>query len=215
MSSVEENFQDQYRELDNATLRQIAGGEVPWVEEGHFVWAARRAARGLLVERGAADIPHVAIWDLAGQPPLWLRWLTSSFLICVALTVIIATAAIAPGDVASDAEACAAVTATLHDTDFAYHHRLGVTDCVVARDSARKTEDEHHIPIRIRACIEITAPQLERLVREPNAAVMAALHRYGGEPRPGRYCSPGEIETADLVLRAGRPWYTRLRVGFR
>lgn len=214
-SSTEEAFKAQYRELDDDSLRQIAAGELPWADRGHFAWGARKAAQAVLLERGADHIPHVPLWDPGTRLPVSLRAVSVLAILIVAIGTMAAYALSAASDEATDQEACDAVAATLATSDFAFHHRLAFITCDVAHDQARELHGERLVPVRMRGCIEITAEQLDRLRRRPNDARKAALNRYGGLRKPGRYCSHGDVPLADLVLRPGRPWLTRVRVGYR
>lgn len=210
---IETSFREQYAELDDDVLREIARGEVPWSDGGTFVYLARRAARDVLVERGADDVPVIPAWDPAStRAPL--RYRLGAVLIG-ALTIIIGGVAWAtafPPDDPSDAEVCDEATRLLLDSDFAHLHRMEAHGCAVDRSAAvgPRPNGLSTVPVTFSACIELDAGSLDRLRRRGSPAEVRRVQRFARAPVPGRHCLDGATPLAQLQVRPGRPWTVRL-----
>lgn len=207
---LEENFERQYQELDNETLREIAAGDVPWVERGHYLFAARRAARRVLLERGAADVPTVPAWDPARATIPWpFQLIALGAALLVAGSAAAAYMVLRPPDRPTDAEVCEALSASVRTTDFAFHYKLSLSECTVDRSAG---EHAAH-PILARGCIALTEPLLEALAADGIDPIeLERVKRFANAPTPGSHCTQGPIPVGEAVLRPGRPWYVRVRL---
>jgi len=202
---VEAAFRRQYRHLGEDELREIAAGDVPWVEDGVYLYAARRAARDLLQERGAENVPSVPAWDPAEKAmPSRYRLAAVACAVVLAIGAAATYRAAMPPDAPTKQQACAAASDLLTATDVGYHYKLGTNVCEVGPgDEVR--------PIAMRGCVTITDVQATRLLETPDVYVTAQLSRFGAKPAAGRYCAPGPRILAELVTRPGRPWFVRLK----
>ena len=198
---IEAAFREQYRELDDATLTEIASGQVPWVADGAYLFAARRAARSLLEARGVKDVPAIPAWDPASaEAPLWIRAAIASSAVLLVLALGFTWHVLAPPGAADLEAACAETRQALAGTELAGRHELTVTDCALEDDRG----------IAVDACITLTEPQLTTLAKTRDPVTQASLRRFAKAPTPGRHCARAVV--ADLVSPpGGRPWFVRLR----
>ena len=202
-SRLQERFRTQYRTLDEQTLRQIAEGRVPWVEQGHYLYAARLAARQLLEERGVADLPHVPAWDPSAESMPWAyRTFAIGLLLGIALLAAWALLILRPLGAPDVSEVCEVTAQRISQTRFAIRYQQRVSDCVVA-DSGEKWA------VGYESCIEVSAGQLQYLSEHPNPSDFRRIQRYVAQPVAGEHC----IHTttlAEAVVRPGRPWFVQL-----
>ena len=206
-SEIESAFREQYRALDDDTLREIASGKVPWTREGRYLHPARRAARALLLERGASDVPHVSSWDPKGPLPLGVRALVAVTALAIAAGAIGIAAATNDGVPDAD-EACAVAHDLLATTPFAQRYQLELVSCDV--DDGARAGDTTVVPIRFTACVTLDDRALGRLHESSHAGEAAAVRRLSDRPARGRHCRAGGVVLAELVERDGRPWFVRL-----
>lgn len=207
---VEERFRAQYQSLDNDTLREIAAGDVPWTEDGHYLYAAQRAAHAILVERAAADVPRIPLWDPAGQVPWRIRAAVIGLVVLLAVGMVMSWAWATPTDVPTDDELCTKAQADLAKTDFAYHFKLSTDACDVRRSEAVREGAVEVIPIAFDSCVHLTGPLLTRVANEKNPVTLRAVNRFTIAPAPGRHCAPGQLVYAEGLVRPGHPWQVRL-----
>ncbi|MFT7622526.1 MAG: hypothetical protein ACI9WU_001699 [Myxococcota bacterium] len=203
---IEANFRAQYQTLDEATLREIAAGDVLWVRDGVYLHGARRAARAVLIERGCEDVPRIPLWDAeAARLPVLARMaaITVALLVCVA--AVAGWTAAFPMDAPTDEQLCTAASQMIGGTDIAYHHKIVLTGCLL-----NKSKDGGEIrAIAFRGCLTLTEPQLARLQAQPDPMLMSWIARFGGRPAPGRTCA-GPVVVAEGVVKPGQPWFVRL-----
>ena len=203
---VESAFREQYRELDDETLREIAAGDVPWTREGHYVHAARLAARALLLERGAARVPHVPAWDPVGPLPGGIRAVIVLAVAGLAVGALAVFAAVTAGPPSLD-EACDAARALVASTQLAQRYGLELLGCEVGE--AERTGDTAVAPILLSTCITLESSALARLADRDHLAERLEVQRLADRPVPGRHCREGGVVLAELVVREHRPWFVR------
>lgn len=209
MDPTEETFREQYRELNNETLREIAGGEVPWSRDGRYLHGARRAARALLLERGAADIPFVPVVPFdAPRYPRAVRLTLMAATATLAIGLMIGWSAIFPLDEASDEDACAQAMTLLLGSDLGWDYGLELSGCEVEPEAGHDENGAHVTPIGLEGCVVLNTRQLKALGDQPRRR--AELQRFARAGRPGRHCTTAPVRMAELVVHPGRPWMVRL-----
>ena len=212
--SSEEAFYAQYQSQRDDVLREIAEGQVPWATDGQFVYAARRAARRVLLERGVDNVPRLPGWDPQAEVAPW-RVRLAALAVCVGLGVTAAViyAALRPPDAPADAALCAAARQQLQTEDFAYHMKLGVSGCEVRRERGQTRGGVTTTPIEMSACIELGEDSMRWLKERGNPLDMLRVRRFASAPRPGRHCVSAPILLAEWVHRPGQPWVVRVLPG--
>ena len=203
-------FREQYATLDDGTLREIASGDVPWTEEGHYLYPARLAARELLLARGVADVPAVPRWDPDAPLPWSLRLAAVAGTVFLALGLSAAVALSAP-EQPSDAAACAAATEALQASVLGRRYQLVTSHCFVASDDER-TEGTHRvIPVRADGCVVLGGATSGTPAAISDRSERLRLSWFVREERPGRHCARAVV-VGELVLGRGRPWFVRIPV---
>jgi len=219
--NTEETFLEQYRDLDDDTLRQIAGGSVPYRNEEQFVHTARRAARRLLRERGASKVPRVPLWDVNGPLPTWVRALFVTIGLSLLAGAATAWVATIPDRLDEEA-ACEHVRSVMRASDWGHRVQLQITQCLTAPPSD-EIEGERIVPIIISGCVQIRKPILERWSVPEHRWECRKVQQFlpenqrfvCGDSAPASLpssdlCGTSTVHVADIVERQGHPWTVRL-----
>lgn len=209
MDPTEETFREQYRELNNETLREIAGGEVPWTRDGRYLHGARRAARALLLERGADNVPFVPLVPFdAPRYPRAVRLGLMAATATLAVSMMVGWSVIFPLEVAADEDACAEAKTLLIGSDLGWDYGLELSACEVEREAAHSENGAEVTPIALEGCITLNTRLLNALGEQPRRRT--EVQRFAKAPRPGRHCTTAPVRMAELVVHEGRPWWVRL-----
>lgn len=217
---IEASFRAQYSSLDDETLRQIASGAVPWVQDGAYLFEARRAARAVLASRGVRDLPKVPAWDpRAVDAPGWVR-----LAVGLGAVVVMSVAAggylvvFPPAEIDVD-RVCDETRRALSASATARRVGLVIDDCHVAPSDAGGQ-------VVIDGCV--TPKAADALASRRDQVLGGLLRAFASAPagrgvadanRAGQGSAAGEVAgqrcaeavVADVVAVRGRPWFVRLR----
>ena len=219
--NTENAFLEQYKDLDDETLREIVAGSIPYRTESQFVYAARQAARQLLRERGAKKIPRLPLWDADAPLPGWIRgivlFLGAAFLAALVSIFVLSIPERVDGDTV-----CAHAAKALTESDWGHRVQLRVVECAT-EEKPVEAQDVLERRILLRTCVRINAPLLQRWSAKEHLwecrrvqSFLTLQHDFiCGDSAPstmpvGELCTSEWIHAADVVEQQGQPWSVRL-----
>ncbi len=218
MSLSEDRFREQYQELDDETLRRIAAGDVPWSDDAHFVTAARRAARDVLIARGVAHVPRVPWIDLdaARVPSGWRAGVVGGAIIVGVGLILLVGGPVDPRSDAAASDATTELVRLLSTTSTAQRLGLEARSCRVRWDEARSDASggSASAPIACEVCTSLSARTLATLQspRTPDESRDAVVARQLLDaPVTGRHCSTQPRVLGEVITTEGRTFWVRIR----
>jgi hypothetical protein len=223
---TEESFLVQYQRLNDAELRDIASGSTPWMSNARTEHPARMAARRVLLERGAPDVPRVPSWDInAGRIPSRIRWLV--ILSCLALCMLAGAVCYTPIDKPlTEASACKKGRALMADTGFSHRYQLTLTACGMIDSSPEGAVDgKETFALLFEGCIKLTERDVSRLKKRDSLDDCFRVRAFMGRDqslsctgsvkpndllKPGRYCTSKPVRMVEVISQRHRPAIVRV-----